>query len=224
MSEPDDQAIPRETEVPPTRQHPIAASGADAPPGQSSLSIEDLGGAHTFPDDGTVSHGVRRLDRYLGVVEQVVLFVMLAAVVLTASAAAVADKAFHTPLGRWTFDIIRGGTFSMAMVGAAFASHQQRHLSMDLVSRRLPARGQLILRVVLGLFTIFVAVLLVWAGGHLLDAVGDEGGDHIISTHSIVRFLPIGAILIIVHTVMHMIIDIDYLVRGKAPPERARAH
>ncbi len=39
-------------------------------------------------------------------------------------------------------EIVRAGTFAIALLGAAFASHQGRHLSMDLVSRRLsPARG-----------------------------------------------------------------------------------
>jgi TRAP-type C4-dicarboxylate transport system permease small subunit len=176
-----------------------------------------------FPDDGPLARWVRTVDRALGNLEQAVLFLLLGAVVLTAAAAALSDRVLGHHLGRWWFDIVRGGTFSVAMIGAVYATHQQRHLSMDLVSRRLPARGRLFLRVVLALFTVLIAGLLVQSGLHQLDTVGEEGGDHFISTHSIVMFMPLGASLIIVHTVLHMVIDIDYIVRRKLPPERMRS-
>jgi TRAP-type C4-dicarboxylate transport system permease small subunit len=176
-----------------------------------------------FPDDGSVSGWLRRADRALGVAEQTVLFVLLGTVVLTAAAAALSDRIIGVQLGRWWFDIVRGGTFSVAMIGAVFASHQQRHLSMDLVSRRLPPRRRLVLRVILALFTVFIVALLARSGLHQLDTVGEEGGEHLVSTHTIVMFMPVGAGLIIVHTLLHMMIDLDYLVRGKTPPARMRS-
>jgi len=176
-----------------------------------------------FPDDGPLASWLRKADDTLGIGEQALLFGLLGAVVLTAAGAALSDRLLGFRLGRWWFDIVRGGTFSVAMIGAVFASHQQRHLAMDLVSRRLPPRGRLVLRVVLALFTVFVAALLVRSGLHQLDTVGEESGEHLISTHSIVMFMPIGAGLIIAHTILHMVIDIDYLARGKTPPERMRS-
>jgi len=180
-------------------------------------------GPAAFPDDGPLASWLRKADDALGVGEQGVLFCLLGAVVLTAAAAALSDRVLGIRFGRWWFDIVRGGTFSVAMIGAVFASHQQRHLAMDLVSRRLPPRGRLMLRVVLALFTVFVAALLVRSGLHQLDTVGEESGEHLISTHTIVMFMPIGAGLIIVHTILHMVIDVDYLARGKTPPERMRS-
>jgi TRAP-type C4-dicarboxylate transport system permease small subunit len=202
--------VPVETTVPPTRR-------------QSSAGITEAAHAPAFPDDGPVSTWLRSVDRALGAAEQGVLFVLLGAVVITAAAAALSDRVLGVPLGRWWFDIVRGGTFSVAMIGAVFATHQQRHLAMDLVSRRLPARGRLTLRVVLALFTMLVVALLVRSGLHQLDTVGEESGDHLISTHSIVTFMPAGASLIILHTLLHMVIDLDYLMRGKTPPERMRS-
>lgn len=216
MSEPADgegdapAGVPVETTVPPTRR-------------QSSAGIAEADHPPLFPDDGPLSAWLRGVDRALGTAEQGVLFALLAAVVLTAAAAALSDRVLHVPLGRWWFDIVRGGTFSVAMIGAVFATHQQRHLAMDLVSRRLPTRGRLMLRVVLALFTVVVVVLLLRSGLHQLDTVGEESGDHLISTHTIVTFMPAGASLIILHTLLHMVIDIDYLVRGKTPPERIRS-
>lgn len=205
----------RPTDVPPTRRHATAELMREALPLGPELVA--------FPEDGVLARALRRADHGLGVAEQAVLFALLAAVVLTAAGAALSDRVLGIRLGRWWFDVVRGGTFSLAMIGAVFASHQQRHLAMDLISRRLPPRGRLVLRVILALVTVFVAALLVRSGLHQLDSVGDEAGEHLISTHAIVMFMPVGAGLIIVHTVLHMVIDLDYLARGKTPPERMRS-
>ena len=210
-------AIPIEATVPPTRRQTASSLAAVSPPGHH------IAGGLQFPDDGLISAWFRHADEVLGSAEQLVLFVLLGAVVLTATSAALSDRLLGIRFGRWWFDIVRGGTFSVAMIGAVFASHQQRHLSMDLVSRRLPPRGRLVLRVILALCTMFVAGLLVRSGLHQLDSVGEDGGEHLVSTHTIVTFMPVGAALIIVHTFLHMVIDLDYLVRGKTPPERMRS-
>jgi TRAP-type C4-dicarboxylate transport system permease small subunit len=204
-----------------TVTEPADGDGGPGPPvaatelPQASIAV--------FPDDGPLSSLLRRADNYLGSAEQALLVFLLAAVVLTAALAALSDRLAGVRLGRWWFDVVRGGTFSIAMIGAVFATHQQRHLAMDLVSRSLPPRGRLMLRVVLALFTMMVAGLLVRSGLHQLDTVGEEGGQHLISTHTIVAFMPIGAVLIIAHTLLHMLIDVDYLVRRKLPPVRARS-
>ena len=218
----DAAAIPIEASLPPTRRQPAPSLAAErAPP--PVVPGPRAGDVPAFPDDDAVSGWLRRVDKALGAGEQAALFALLGAVVLTASAAALSDRVLGVQFGRWWFDIVRGGTFSIAMIGAVFASHQQRHLAMDLVSRRLPPRGRLMLRVILALFTVGVAALLVRSGLHQLDTVGEEGGEHLISTHTIVMFLPIGAGLIIAHTIVHMVIDLDYLARRKTPPEQMRS-
>lgn len=210
--------VPVETTVPPTRRHPSAPIDPSVRP-----AVHPAGDPTQFPDDGQLARWLRLADNALGTGEQALLFVLLAAVVLTAAAAALSDHVLGIALGRWWFDIVRGGTFSVAMLGAVFATHQRRHLAMDLVSRRLAPRSRLALRVVLGGFTIFIALLLRRSGMHQLDTVGQETGDHLISTRSIVWFLPAGATLIALHTLLHLVIDVDYLVRGKTPPERMRS-
>ena len=209
--------VPIESTVPPTRRQPSAGLPDAASP------IGAAGDPVDFPDDSRLARWLRSADRVLGHAEQAALFGLLGAVVLTAAAAALSERVLGVPLGRWWFDIVRGGTFSVAMLGAVFATHQRRHLAMDLVSRRLAPRSRLILRIVLALFTIFIAMLLRRSGMHQLDTVGQESGDHLVSTRTIVWFLPAGATLIALHMLLHMVIDIDYLVRGKTPPERMRS-
>lgn len=181
-----------------------------------------------FPDDGVLAQLVRRIDQALGALEQGVVFALLALVVVVASCAALADKLAHHQLGRWWHYVVRGGTFSIAMFGAVFATFQQRHLAMDLVSRRMSRRGRLVLGLALKLFTIAICCLLFRSGLRQREAVGgtenlDVFGWFTIRDADIVTTMPIAAAMIIVHCVLHLIIDAEYLVRRKLPPERERS-
>jgi TRAP-type C4-dicarboxylate transport system permease small subunit len=184
--------------------------------------VPQIGVEMIFPDDDAVAYGTRAADRALGLIEQAFLFVLLIIIVCVASTAALSDKFAGHHIGRWWFTVVRGGTFTIALIGAVFATHQQRHLAMDLVSRRLSPRGRLILGVLLKLFTIGISLLLFRSGLHQRDTIGGNG-DEFVSDQTIVTALPLAAVLIIVHSVLHLVIDRDYLARGKRPPERARS-
>jgi len=201
----------------------VTEKAGDEPPlRQSQSMLEALGAPLQFPDDGPLAKWVRWGDSKLGLVENVVLFTILASVVLNASTHAILEKATGKGL-EWSFDVVRGGTFSVALLGAAFATQQARHLAMDLISRRLPPRGRLALSAFLGVFTIAIAAVLMRSGVHQVDQVVNEPGEHMIEKKQITWFLPIGCALIIVHALLHVVIDVDYLVRNKLPPERARS-
>jgi TRAP-type C4-dicarboxylate transport system permease small subunit len=211
-------------DIPPTRKHD--APEAEPPARSSRLSIEME--PERFPDDGPAAKVIRKADHVLGSVEQGVLFGLLALVVLVAAAAALSDKIGGHQLGRWWHYIVRGGTFSIAMFGAVFATFQQRNLAMDLISRRLSPRGRLVLGVVLKQFTNFIAYLLLRSGLKQREVVGgtenlDVFGMFKISDADIVTTMPIAAGMIILHCLLHLVIEVEYLVRGKLPPERARS-
>jgi TRAP-type C4-dicarboxylate transport system permease small subunit len=201
----------------------VTETAGDEPPPRPSQSMrEALGEPLQFPDDGPFAKWVRWGDAKLGLVENVALFAILSTVVLTASTNAVLERTTGKGL-EWSFDVVRGGTFSVAMLGAAYATQQARHLAMDLISRRLPPRGRLVLRALLGAFTIVIATMLMRSGFHQVDQVVNEPGEHLIEKKQITMFLPIGCLLIIVHALLHVVLDADYLVRNKVPPERARS-
>jgi TRAP-type C4-dicarboxylate transport system permease small subunit len=216
VEKPGDGVPDKPSEIPPTRQH------AAEPPVRKSMLEMTTQPELSYPDDGMAAGKLRMVDRYLGLAEQGVLFGILFAVVLTGSAHAIIEKATHKGLW-WSFDVIRGGTFAIAMIGAAYATQQQRHLAMDLISRKLPPRYRLVLAALLEIFTIAICVVLAKSGLHDIDAAGKETGRHLFNASTIATFLPIGAGLIIVHAGLHLLIDIDYLVRGKLMPERMRS-
>lgn len=196
------------------------ASPGSAPPEES------------FPNDGPLAAALRRFDRTMGTGEQLALFALLALVVVVATVQALAAHLFGHQI-EWAFYVVRGGVFAIALLGAAFASHQQRHLAMDLVSRRLAPRGRLFLRVFLGVVTLFMAILLVRAGMHLTRS--ETHVEHAswwawltdpklgFLEWLTLRMIAIGAALVALHTAIHLVIDCDYLVRRQLPPERARS-
>src|SRR5258708_14880105 len=101
------------------------------------------------------------------------------------------------------------------MGAAAFCTQQQRHLAMDLVARRLSARGRLVLGIALRAVTIGAAVMLARTGLAMATAdlvAGNESldflGIHIIDA-DIAKMVPIGAALIAVHCALHIAIDVD---------------
>jgi TRAP-type C4-dicarboxylate transport system permease small subunit len=183
---------------------------------------------HRFPDDSSVSSTLRTIDNYVGLIEQGLLFAIFAAVVLVASLSALSGHIAHHQIGQWWHFVVRKGTFAIAMLGAAFATHQQRLLAMDLVSRRLPPKGRLILGIVIKLFTIAICVVLYHIGWVLRDQGMGTAGPTLslgftLTERDVVAVIPIGAALIIFHCLVHAAIEIDYLVRGKLLPERARS-
>jgi TRAP-type C4-dicarboxylate transport system permease small subunit len=217
------EAVPVEREVPPTRQHSTPPTG-DPPARPSQLSLDNI---PTFPDDGPMARQLRAIDGVLGTIEQGFVFFLLALVVSVAALAAVHDKIFSEHLGRWWHYIVRGGTFAIAMFAAVFATQQQRHLSMDLISRRLSPRGRLILGCALKIVTIGIAALLFRSGLYQRDVAGGNESLDVFAFHindaDIVTTISIGAALIALHSVLHLAIDVEYLVRGKLPPERMRS-
>jgi TRAP-type C4-dicarboxylate transport system permease small subunit len=210
---------PERRSIPPTRRHESVQE-----PAPRASYHDMMNPVATYPDDGPVSGKLRAIDKMLGRIEQVVLVSLLIAVVFIAATSALADKlADAHPFGHFKDDAIRGGTFAMALLGAAFATHQGRHLSMDLISRRLSPRARLFLNVMLSLFVIGIVALLVRAGFHTI-ATEEEipQKEKLITSVRLAYLVPIGGALIMVHTFLHTLIDIDYIARGKTPPEKMR--
>ena len=216
---PDDgDGVPKnEVIIPATRPH-------DSQPAMrsSAVSIDALAQPTTFPDDGPLSANIRKLDHLIGLAEQAALFAILVIVIVVASTHAIKEKITHLGLW-WSADVIRGGTFSLGMIGAAYATQQQRHLAMDLLSKKIPPRYRLLLAGAIEIFTMAVCAMLIYSGWRQIDAAGTETGRHLFQAKSIVVFLPIGAGLIAFHAFLHLIIHLDYFARGKVPPERARS-
>ena len=221
MSEP---GTPEPADIPPTRKH----EAPDEPkPRESHLSLDNI--PVRFPDDGQLSRNLRLVDDYLGRIELGLLLAIFAAMVLVASLSALSEHVAHHQIGLWWTWVVRKGTFALAMFGAAYATQQQRLLAMDLVSRRLSPRGRLVVSVLVKLFTVVLAGVLVYIGLYMHDHADHHAGPRldllafVLTEKDAQVVIPMGAALIVLHSLLHAAIDIDYLVRNKIPPERARS-
>lgn len=172
-----------------------------------------------YPEDDDLVRFLRKGDRVVGLGEQLVLFGLLATMVIVACVEAIAEQMHSGFL--WSFDVVRDATFGTAMLGAAFATYQQRNLSMDLVSRRLGHKARMFLRIFLACITIFASSLFLYAGWILRSKVVQEPNIGTLEKLT-VTMIPLGASLIIFHSLVQIVIEIDYLVRGKLSPERER--
>jgi TRAP-type C4-dicarboxylate transport system permease small subunit len=203
------------------------AAAGEPPHRESHVSLDDI--PTGFPDDGPVSKLVRTVDTYVGHIELGVLLALFAAIVLVASASALSEHVFHDPLGLWWTWVVRKGTFAIAMFGAAYATQQQRLLAMDLVSRKLSPRGRLVLGILIKLFTVALAGVLVYIGLYMHDHANHHAGPKLdltvftLSEKDALAVIPIGGALIVLHSLLHAIIEAEYLARGKTLPERARS-
>jgi TRAP-type C4-dicarboxylate transport system permease small subunit len=124
---------------------------------------------------------------------------------------------------------VRKGTFAIALLGAAYATQQQRLLAMDLISRKLSPRGRLVLGIAIKLFTVLLAGVLVYIGLDMHDHADHHSGPKldlwigILTEKDALCVIPIGGALIVLHSLLQAVIEADYLVRGKVLPERARS-
>ncbi|CAN5904073.1 hypothetical protein BH11MYX2_BH11MYX2_18910 [soil metagenome] len=184
----------------------------------------EIDGPLTFPDDGAFARGVRNFDNGVGKIEQYGLVVLLALICVGGAVNAITDRFFHFRLPHKT-EITHYGTFAIALFAGVYASHQGKHLSMDLLSRRFPPRGRLVLKIVLSLFVAFVLVLLMRAGYHNVvnERIQQESSEKLVSSVTIAWLIPVAGGLMMLHTLLHILLDIDYLRRRVTPPERMRS-
>ncbi len=181
-----------------------------------------MGDASPAEPEPPLARMARQLDEGLGQGERVTLAVLFVLLVGFGVYRTIADIAWNErPL--WAVEGIRVSVFALAMVGAAFATHQKRNFSLDLLSRVFAVRGRAILRVVLNLSTIFAAALLFYGGWLVKEVISREKDYELVPKWMIGWFIPIAAALIIIHCLLHIVVEVGYLAAGRTAPEAEQA-
>jgi len=113
---------------------------------------------------------VSRLLRTTALVEDALLVMILAAMVILAAIQIILRNVFDDAI-LWAGPMLRVGVLWVGMIGAMVATRSDNQISIDAVSRFLPKLWKARVRVVTDLFTAIVAAVVAWSAFRLvLDA------------------------------------------------------
>jgi TRAP-type C4-dicarboxylate transport system permease small subunit len=115
------------------------------------------------------STAVARLLRALAIVEDGLLVVLLAGLIVLAGAQIALRNLLDTSL-LWADPALRVMVLWVGMIGAVVATRFDKQISVDVVSRFLPGRWRAASRVATDLFTAAVSLALAWHSARLLLA------------------------------------------------------
>ena len=117
--------------------------------------------------DRAKSSIVSRLIRATSLVEDALLVVMLAAMVGLAATQIILRNLFDGAI-LWADPILRVGVLWVGMIGAMVATRSDKQISVDVLSRFLPARLKARVRVITDLFTAVVSAVVAWSALRLV--------------------------------------------------------
>jgi TRAP-type C4-dicarboxylate transport system permease small subunit len=108
-----------------------------------------------------LSGWLARADHWLRLLEDGVLLVLLAGLIVLASAQIVLRNVFSIGLA-WADGSVRLAVLWIALLGAVAAARECRHIAIDVLARTLPAAARRTAAIVTALFTAAVCGLLAW--------------------------------------------------------------
>jgi TRAP-type C4-dicarboxylate transport system permease small subunit len=111
---------------------------------------------------------VQRLDRVGRYFENSLLCLLLGLMISLGTMQIVQRNVFSTSF-QWTDELLRLLVLWLCLVGAVAASRDDKHITIDILSRFLSEKKSLALRLLLDLFTAVVCGLLAWHGGRFVQ-------------------------------------------------------
>ena len=121
----------------------------------------------------------------------------------------------------WADPLLRVLVLWVGLLGAVAASREGRHITIDVLSRMLPARARAAVGVVTSLFTAAVAGLLAWHGTrfvaseHEFESVAFSG----IPAWGLESVIPLAFALIALRYLRRAALDLSAAFRGEGPSE-----
>ncbi len=106
---------------------------------------------------------IGKLDRLFAKVEEVLLALLLVCMVLLASLQVLLRNIWDTGFD-WADPALQNATLLLGLVGAAVATSEGRHLTIDIFSRALHGRAKRTLKAVIGVFAVVLCALLAQGG------------------------------------------------------------
>jgi TRAP-type C4-dicarboxylate transport system permease small subunit len=185
----------------------------------SPADVENAATAPPVEPEPAFVQSIRKIDRGIARVEEVLLSVCLATLLLIGVLGAL-KRNFAPPSPFWIDEVIRYAVFFIGLTGAALAAQADRLFNIDMFTRLMSPRAKLAMHVLQGAFVIMVCWFIFTGSMKLFESLKDEHGE-LISPAAGSMSLPIAVTLIAVHSLLHIIADLYYLVSGVKPPAHA---
>jgi TRAP-type C4-dicarboxylate transport system permease small subunit len=103
-----------------------------------------------------------RVDAIIDRVEQTLISILLSVMILIAFLQIVLRNLFASGF-TWGDPLVRNLVLWVGFIGAAIATREGKHISIDVVSQWLPARGKIFIEVIIQLFSFIICGLLTFA-------------------------------------------------------------
>jgi TRAP-type C4-dicarboxylate transport system permease small subunit len=136
-------------------------------------------------EERTPSSVVGRLLRVTGLVEDALLVLILAAMVILSATQIILRNLFDGAI-LWADPMLRVGVLWVGMIGAMVATRSDKQISVDALSRFLPTLWKARVRVITDLFTAVVSAVVAWSALRLVLDDRAAGG-------TAIAFVPVWA-------------------------------
>jgi C4-dicarboxylate transporter DctQ subunit len=103
-----------------------------------------------------------RTDETIDRMEQILILILLSFMILTAILQIILRNIFATGL-TWADPMVRNLVLWVGFIGAAIATREGKHITIDVVSQWIPSRGKPYVNLITQLFSFIVCVLLTFA-------------------------------------------------------------
>jgi TRAP-type C4-dicarboxylate transport system permease small subunit len=163
---------------------------------------------------------LRSIDRGLVKVEGWLLVLFLGIMVVLSFAQVVLRNVFSTGF-IWADPLVRHMVLWVGFLGAAIATHEERHISIDALTRFLSPRWKAAATIAGQLFLAVVCVALVSASWTFLMEEKEAGGEIVagLPTYLGLMIIPLGYLLVAVHAVIRCLTRWPALLGRDLPME-----
>lgn len=121
--------------------------------------------SETAPAPG--NHFLQRLLRFLNSVEDGLLAIMLLTMIIVAVSQILLRNVFETSIS-WGDPLLRMMVLWVGLLGAMVATRENNHISIDILSRYLSQRANVVSQLITDLFTSFVCAVLAYHGARFV--------------------------------------------------------
>ena len=117
----------------------------------------------------------KRTDEIINRVEQTLIIILLSLMILTASSQIVLRNLFATGLS-WADPLVRNLVLWVGFIGAAIATKEGKHITIDVISHWIPSRSKIFTDVITQLFSSCICGLLTLAALKFIKGEAQMGG------------------------------------------------